>query len=123
MYWETAPSQNESCDDKLAAVTMIINYGLGTIMPIEVHQTDSPWLANLKRLIQKKQHAFSSGDMLIFKMLRNKVNCERKKCRAIYYNKKVQDLKDTCPPDWWRGVKSNSSVEMIEVHGKTLGPF
>ena len=107
--WDTVLSQNESCDDKLAAITRIINYGLDTIMPVrsvKVHQTDRPWVnANLKRLIKKRQQALSSGDMLLFKMLRNKVNRERKKCRAIYYNNKVRDLKDTRPRNWWREVK------------------
>ena len=64
--WDAAVSENESCDDKLAAVTQIVNYGLDAIMPVrsvKVHQTDRPWLnADLKRLIQKRQQAFSSGD-------------------------------------------------------------
>ena len=111
--WDTALSQNEPCDDKLAAVTQIINYGLDTIMPVrslKVHQTDRPWLnADLKRLVQKRPQAFASGDTFLFKLLRNKVNRARKRCRAIYYDNKVRDLKDTRPRDWWREVK----------HGKT----
>ena len=107
--WDTVLSQNESCDDKLAAVTQIINYGLDTIMPVrsvKVHQTDRPWInANLKRLVQKRQQAFTSGDTFLFKLLRNKVNRERKRCRTIYYDSKVRDLKDTRPRDWWREVK------------------
>ena len=86
--WDTALSQNQSCDNKLAAVTQIINYGLNTIMPIrsvKVHQTDRPWInADLKRLAQKIQQAFASGDTFLFKLLRNKVNRKRKRCRAIY---------------------------------------
>ena len=42
--WDTVLSQNESCDDKLAAITRVINYGLDTIMPVrsvKVHQTDT----------------------------------------------------------------------------------
>lgn len=74
--WDAALSENESCDDKLAAVTQIINYGLDAIIPVrsvKVHQTDRPWLnADLKRLIQKRQQAFSSGDTFLVKLLRNK---------------------------------------------------
>ena len=33
------------------------------------------------------------------------MNRERKRCRAIYYNNKVRDLKKTRPRDWWRDVK------------------
>ena len=111
--WDTALSQNEPCDDKLAAVTQIINYGLDTIMPVrslKVHQTDRSWLnADLKRLVQKRPQAFASGDTFLFKLPRNKVNRARKRCRAIYYDSKVRDLKDTRPRDCWREVK----------HGKT----
>ena len=107
--WDAVLSENESCDDKPAAVTQIINYGLDAIMPVrsvKVHQTDRPWLnADLKRLIQKRQQAFSSGDTFLFRLLRNKVNRERKRCRAIYYNNKVRDLKNTLPLDWWSEVK------------------
>ena len=64
--WDSALSLNESCDDKLAAITQIINYGLDTIMPVrsvKVHQTDRPWInADLKRLVQKRQQAFVSDD-------------------------------------------------------------
>ena len=73
---------------------------------VKVHQPDRPWLnADLKRLIQKRQQAFSSGDTFLFRLLRNIVNRERKRSRAIYYNNKVRDLKNTLPPDWWREVK------------------
>ena len=56
----------------------------------------------LKRLLQKTQQ---SGDMFLFKLLRNKVNHKTKRCRPIYYNNKVRDLKDTRIRDWWREVK------------------
>lgn len=44
--WNAVLSENESCDDKLAAVTQIVNYGLDAIMPVrsvKVHQTDRPF--------------------------------------------------------------------------------
>ena len=66
----------------------------------------SPSNADLKQLVQKRQLAFASGDKFLFKLLRSKVNRERKRCRAIYYDNKVRDLKkDTTPCDWWREVK------------------
>ena len=76
------------------------------VRSVNVHQTDRPWLnADLKRLVQKRQQAFASGDTFLFKLLRNKVNRERKRCRTTYYNNNVRDLKDTRPRDWWREVK------------------
>ncbi|CAB4000419.1 Hypothetical predicted protein [Paramuricea clavata] len=73
---------------------------------IKVHKTDEPWMnANLKQFIKRRQKAFSSGDVFLYKLLRNKVNRERKRCRMIYYKNKVQDLQHTKPCDWWREVK------------------
>ena len=80
-------SQSESGDDKLAAITRVINYGLDTIMPersVRVHQSNRPWLnPDVKQLIHKRQRAFSSdrGNTLLIKLLRNKVNRERKVSR------------------------------------------
>ena len=35
----------------------------------------------------------------MFKLLRNKVNWERKRCRKVYYKKKVSNLQDSKPKD------------------------
>ena len=107
--WEQVLDHYSSCNEKLSNITDIINYGLNTIMPeqsVKIHQTDRPWLnPDLKRLISKRQKAFASGNKPLFNLLRNKVNRERKRCRKVYYNNKVWDLKDTRPRDWWREVK------------------
>lgn len=47
MSYDTVLSQSESGDDKLAAITRVINYGLDTIMPersVRVQQSHRPWL-------------------------------------------------------------------------------
>ena len=107
--WTNLLFKAQSSDEKLNIFTEIIRYGLDTIMPersIKVHETDKPWMnANLKQLIKRRQKAFSSGDVFLYKLLRNKVNRERKRCRMIYYKNKVQDLQHTKPRDWWREVK------------------
>ena len=91
--WDAAVlSANESCKDKLAAKTIM------PVRSVKVHQTDRPWLnADLKRLLQKRQQALSSADASLFKLLKNKVNRERKRCRAIYYNNKMRDFKGYAP--------------------------
>ena len=90
-------------------MTSIINYGLNLIMPERtstIHPNDRPWINNnLKLLIKRRQKAFASGNVTLFKLLRNKVNRERKRCRKTYYQTKVHKLRDTKPSDWWREVK------------------
>ena len=107
--WSGLFSQDQSSEDKLRILTEVINFGLNTIMPersVRVHETDRPWLTSqLKALIARRQKAFSSGNELLYKMLRNKVNCERKRCRSVYYENKVKDLRVSKPRNWWREVK------------------
>ncbi|KAL9960493.1 hypothetical protein ACROYT_G033961 [Oculina patagonica] len=107
--WSGLFSQDQSSEDKLRILTEVINFGLNTIMPersVTVHETDRPWLTSqLKALIARRQKAFASGNELLYKMLRNKVNRERKRCRRVYYENKVKDLRDSKPRNWWREIK------------------
>ena len=90
-------------------MTNIINYGLNLIMPeqsIKIHHNNRPWInSSLKFLINRRKKALASGDITLFKLLRNKVNRKRKRCRKLYYQTKVRNLRDTKPKDWWREVK------------------
>ena len=85
--WPDLLSPDLSCELKLRTLTDIINLGLNTIMPersTKVHETDRPWLSvRLKQLIARRQKAFASGNQYLFKILRNKVNRERKRCPML----------------------------------------
>ena len=61
----------------------------------------------LKSLILKRQHAFHTdgADSTQFKHLRNRVNRERKVCRAKYYESRVQQLKGENSKKWRDEVK------------------
>jgi hypothetical protein len=41
----------------------------------------------------------------MFRHYRNRVNRERKSCRARLFSSKVQHLKETKPSRWWNEVK------------------
>ena len=113
--WGNILSSQQSSDDKLILFTEIINYGLNTVMPersVKVHENDRPWMTStLKRLIVQRQKAFAAGNKSVFKLLRNKVNRERKRCRKVYYKNKVRNLQDSKPKDWWREVKQLSGQQ------------
>ncbi|KXJ10174.1 RNA-directed DNA polymerase from mobile element jockey [Exaiptasia diaphana] len=117
--WSSLLEAHPSCESKLTILTDIINFGLDTIMPvrsIKIHESDRPWISTqFKQLVKRRQQAFASGNTPLFKILRNKVNRERKRCRKLYYENKVKDLQNSKPRDWWREVKqlcgnSKSSV-------------
>ena len=64
--WEDMLAPYNSSEEKLAVLTDVVNYGINTIMPersVKVHATDRPWITDqLKRLIAKRQKAFTSGN-------------------------------------------------------------
>ena len=81
---------------------------------------DRLWLSTqLKQLITRRQKAFASGNQPLFKILRNKVNRERKRCRKVYNENKVRDLQDSKPRYWWREVKQLCGSAKTVGHGLT----
>ena len=107
--WSDLLSPDLSCEFKLRTFTNIINLGLNTIMPErskKVYETARPWLsAQFKQLIARRQKALAFGNQSLFKILRNKVNRERKRSQKVYYENKVESLRASKPRDWWREVK------------------
>ena len=99
----------DTCEMKLQYFEELVRLGISTIMPIKktaLHVHDPPWItAEFKELIRKRQAAFCSGNTFQFKYYRNRVNRERKSCRAKFYSSKVKNLKSTKPKRWWKEVK------------------
>lgn len=78
-----------SCEDKTSLLLKIVKTGIDAISPLQskfIHITEPPWInSSLKSLIRKRQSALNQGDLKEFRHLRNRVNPERKICRAKYY--------------------------------------
>ena len=53
--------------------------------------------------IGDRQKALARGDITKFRSLKNHINRERKRCRALYYESKVKHLKERHPAAWWKG--------------------
>ena len=102
----------DSCEGKTSILEQIIKTVLDHVMPMstrKVHSTESLRItSSLKNLLQKRQSALSRGDDQMFRELRNRVNRERKMCRANYYQTKVEHLKKCKPSKWWKEVKKLS---------------
>ena len=92
----------------------IIQTGLDIILPLKsktVYPNEPPWInPTLKKLIKKHQRALNQGDHAEFKLLRNRVNRERKMCRSKYYECRVQHLKECSPAGWWAEIKRLGGV-------------
>ena len=87
----------DGCEGKTLLLEQIIKTGLDHVMPMrtrKVYSTEPPWItSSLMNLLQKWQSPLSRGDDQMFRQLRNRVDRERKMCRANYYRAKVQHLK------------------------------
>ena len=103
-----------SCEDKTSLLLKIVKTGNDAISPLQskfIHITEPPWInSSLKSLIRKRQSALNQGDLKEFHHLRNRVNPERKICRAKYYEWKVEHLKESSSSSWWKEVKKLSGV-------------
>ena len=107
--------QESSCVQKTSLLETIVTTGLDYITPLRstvVRLTEPPWMTSrLFMLIKKRQQALNQGNIPQFKVLRNKVNRERKVCRAKYCENSVQHLKNCKPSSWWREVKKLSEMQ------------
>ena len=94
----------ETCGEKVSLLEQIITTGLDHILSIQsgrVYSTEPRWITStLKELIQARQRALSRGDNHQFREIRNRVNRERKACRAKYFQAKVKHLKERKPSAW-----------------------
>lgn len=76
------------------------------VRSVKVHETDRPWFnCHLNALIARRQKEFASGNTVICRLHRNKVNRARKRCRKAYYENKAKDLWENKPRNWWKEVK------------------
>ena len=74
----------------------------------------------LSSLIKQRQKALKQGNALQFKYLRNRVNRKRKSCRAKYYAKSVQHLKQCTPSAWWDEVKKLSGRKSVYKNNEEI---
>ena len=56
-----------------------------------------------------KQEMWLSTNLVEYNQLRNKVNRDRKACRAQYYDAKVKD-----PAQWWKEIKQLGGFSKVE---------
>ena len=107
-------SSSNTCTEKVSLLETIVKTGLDIILPVKsktIHSNEPPWINPvLKDLIKRRQRALTQGNLPLFRVLRNRVNRERKICRGKYYEAKVDHLKECKPAVWWREVKKLSGM-------------
>jgi hypothetical protein len=79
---------------------------------IKIHATDKPWMTPmLKQLIIQRQRAFHSGDRAVWLHHRDNVQREISSQKRTYYARKIQNLKNSNPRQWWNYIKQITGKE------------
>ena len=101
-----------STDNLAISFTIDVNTALDHFFPIKTiwfHPTDKPWItAYIKKLIKKRQQAFHSGNIQMWRIYRRKVQKEISGRKKNFYAEKVQNTRKDDACQWWRTVNTMS---------------
>ena len=85
--------------------TSMLDHFLPTHVTVR-HSTDKPWITDeFRRLIRKRQHAWTNNDTVAYKRLRNSVNRLSNKLRKRFYERRLDGLRHCDSTNWWRQIK------------------
>jgi hypothetical protein len=93
------------------------------------HTADKPWLTDdFRRLVRKRQHAWTHGKFGTYKRLRNIINRLSKQLRQNFYADRIQNLHQRNVHNWWCQTKKLAwqicNSEIITLANKlTNGDF
>ena len=77
--------------------------------------SDKPWITQkFKVLIKERNAAFTRGDEVSYRRLRNQVNRLRITLQNKYYNKHIEILKKNDPRKWWRSIKNICGIDTVD---------
>ena len=86
-----------TAETKTSVFYEVLNKAIDNFFPTKVissHRNDKPWITpNLKSLIIRRQKAFSSSKLLLWRMIRNKTIRLIKHANRVFYNSSVGKLK------------------------------
>ena len=87
----------------------VITKLLDHYLPVRVvarYSTDKPWVTDeYRRLIRKRQYAWTNNITAEYHRLRNAVNRLSRKLRQRFYEKKIEGLRKCNSANWWRQTK------------------
>ncbi len=103
--------QDGSTQQKADAFYRSLHGAMDSFFPlttVKLHDNSKPWLSqNIKDIMKQRQSAFASGNIAVYRKLRNKVQREIKKAKVNFYANRVRSLQATDPRKWYQQVKDN----------------
>ena len=81
------------------------------------HSNDKPWVTKgFKALVQDRQKALHQGDTETYRRLRNKINRQRSRLRASFYQSKVDKIGESNSRQWWKTIKTMIGLQPSKSH-------
>jgi len=100
---------DDKCDKFYSSLLPMIDTYFPT-KSTKVHDQDKPWMTPaIKSLIHERQTAFANKDNARWHQLKNKVKRQIESAKADYYVNRVQKLKKSNPPQWYKHIKCMTS--------------
>ena len=99
-----------TCEEKFNIFSQIIQTKIDDFLPlrkVKRNTNDLPWVTDkFRHMIKRRQYYFKSGNSVMYKLLRNKINRERKRLKQQYVSNTMTNLKSINPKNWWNNIKS-----------------
>ena len=121
----TLLDSKNTCEEKVEMLETIVKTSMDILAPKKaktIHSNEPPWMnSKLKQLFAKRQRALAEGDLDQYCDLRNRVNRERKLCRAKFYESTVNLSNSRSPSQLLGGEKlKNLAVCIAHQVARTL---
>ena len=87
---------------------------------VKVHDEDKPFLTGkIKKLIDKRNKAFKSGNFTLFKTLRNTIVSKIRLAKRKFYENKISPTYSQNPKVWWRNIndivgKRKNAIQLLD---------
>jgi hypothetical protein len=109
-YWSTLEAIDNT-DVKVTHFDCCIKTLLNLYLPtytVQRQLNDEPWITDrFRRLVSRRQRAWTSGKDYLYNQLCNQVNWLSKRLRVWFYNRRIQGLHNSNLYDWWRATKTS----------------
>lgn len=110
--WFDELGPGPSADDLASSFSSQVSMAFERLIPLKSVRfchSDKPWMSvSIKKLINDRQKAFHSGNVLQWRTLKYKVQTEIALRKKEYYRNKVQHLKKDDCRKWWQVVNRMS---------------
>ena len=103
----------------------VLNDAIDKFAPLierRVKNNDKPWITTyFRKVVDQRNHAFKTHQMVLYRKLRNKVNRLRRNLQKDFYFKQVSAFSAVNSHKWWKTIKSlcclNNNKQTRELYG------